>query len=221
MEIIVIRDVLEESNLRARENRAAFDRNGVFVVNLMSSPGSGKTTILQKTIPILKDLGINCSVIEGDIATTIDSDRLKPLGIQIVQANTEPFGGDCHIGSHLVQSALKHLDLNSIQILFIENIGNLVCPAEFYLGEDRKVVVLSLTEGEDKPLKYPLMFRECQLCLLNKTDLAPHLNIDLNILESNISKINSRLDIIFISALIGDGIPTWIDWLTKQMKIGD
>ena len=216
MEIPVIRDVLEKSNAIARENRAIFDQNQVFVVNIMSSPGSGKTSILQKTIPILKELGVNCAVIEGDITSTIDSDRLKPLGIQIVQANTEPFGGDCHIGSHLIQASLKHLDLTSIQILFIENIGNLVCPAEFYLGEDRKVVVLSLTEGEDKPLKYPLMFRECHLCLLNKMDLAPYLDTDLGILESNIRKINSKLSVIFTSAKTGEGVSTWIDWLISQ-----
>ncbi len=218
MEITVIRDVLEESNARAQENRAAFDRHGVFVINMMSSPGAGKTTILQKAIPILKDRGIICAVIEGDITSTIDADRLKPLGIPIVQANTEPFGGDCHVGSHLVQAALDHLDLSTIQILFIENIGNLVCPAEFYLGEDRKVVVLSLPEGEDKPLKYPLMFRECQLCLLSKMDLLPHLDIDLDLIKSNIHKINGGLDIIPVSAKTGEGLTEWCDWL-KQ--VGD
>ncbi|NQS98071.1 MAG: hydrogenase nickel incorporation protein HypB [candidate division Zixibacteria bacterium] len=216
MEIPVIRDVLEESNAIARENRAVFDRNRVFVVNLMSSPGSGKTTLLQKTIPVLTELGIKCAVIEGDITSTLDSERLKPLGIPIVQANTEPFGGDCHVGSHFIKASLEHLDLTSIQLLFIENIGNLVCPAEFYLGEDRKVVMLSLTEGEDKPLKYPLMFRECHLCLLSKVDLAPHLDIDISVLESNICKINSQLNVIFVSAKTGEGISTWIDWLMNQ-----
>lgn len=216
MEISIVRDVLEESNLLAQENREIFDRCGVFVVNLMSSPGSGKTTLLQKTIPILHSLGINCAVIEGDIASTLDSEKLKPLDIQIVQANTEPFGGDCHIGSHLIKAALEFLDLSSIQILFIENIGNLVCPAEFYLGEDRRVVVLSITEGEDKPLKYPLMFRECHTCIISKMDLLPHLDIDLNLLQSNIRIVNSQLKIIFNSAKTGEGIATWIDWLMRQ-----
>ena len=219
MEIPVIRDVLEESNMRARENRTVFDRYNVFVVNMMSSPGAGKTTILQKTIPVLKENGINCAVIEGDITTTLDSDLLKPLGVPIVQANTEPFGGDCHVGSHLIQAALEYLDLSSIQILFIENIGNLVCPAEFYLGENRKAVVLSLPEGEDKPLKYPLMFRECHLCLLNKMDLAPHLDIDIDLIKSNIRKINGGLDIIPLSAKTGEGISEWVDWLVMESGV--
>ncbi len=216
MEIRVIRDVLEESNARARENRSTFDQYGIFVVNIMSSPGSGKTTLLQRTIPLLQERGISCAVIEGDISSTLDSERLQPLGVPVVQANTEPFGGDCHVGSHLVQAALEHLNLEEISMLFIENIGNLVCPAEFYLGEDCKVVVLSLTEGEDKPLKYPLMFRECDLCLINKMDLEPHLDIDLDLLKTNLQKINGRLDILPISAKTGDGITNWLDWLLNR-----
>jgi hydrogenase nickel incorporation protein HypB len=216
LEIPLIRDVLEESNVRARENRAVFDQHGILVMNIMSSPGSGKTSVLQKTIPILQEQDIICAVIEGDITSTLDSERLQPLNIQIVQANTEPFGGDCHLGSHLVQGALKFLDLSSINILFIENIGNLVCPAEFYLGEDRKVVILSITEGEDKPIKYPLMFRECDLCLLNKMDLMPYLEINVDLLKSNIKKINHQMTIIPVSAKTGEGISEWIDWLLAQ-----
>ncbi len=216
MEISIVRDVLEESNTIARENRGLFDQNQVFVVNLMSSPGSGKTSILSRTIPILLNQGLNCAVIEGDITSTIDSERLQPLGIQIVQANTEPFGGDCHIGSHLVKAALEYLDLSSIQILFIENIGNLVCPAEFYLGEDCKAVVLSITEGEDKPLKYPLMFRECQICMVSKIDLMPYLDYDLSLLEANIQKVNSQIEVIFNSAKTGEGMSTWVDWLMRK-----
>ncbi|MCX6641232.1 MAG: hydrogenase nickel incorporation protein HypB [bacterium] len=218
MEINVVRDVLEESNARAQENRKLFDQHGIFAVNIMSSPGSGKTTLLQKTIPLLQERRLSCAVIEGDITSTLDSERLKPLGIPVVQANTEPFGGDCHVGSHMVQGALKYLDLEKISILFIENIGNLVCPAEFYLGEDRKVVVLSLTEGEDKPVKYPLMFRECHLCLLSKMDLAPHLEVDQSLLNENLRKINGQLEIIPISSKTGDGLSLWIDWLLKQRK---
>ena len=219
MEIPIIRDVLEESNAIAKQNRILFEQYGVFVVNMMSSPGAGKTTLLRKTIPFLKALGIRCAVIEGDIATTIDSEQLKPLDIPIVQANTEPFGGDCHIGSHLINAALKFIDLKDIDILFIENVGNLVCPAEFYLGENRKMVMLSLPEGEDKPLKYPLMFRQCQLCVISKIDLAPHLNIELNTLNSNIHLINGSLDILFLSAVTGEGVSGWIDWLIKQIKL--
>jgi hydrogenase nickel incorporation protein HypB len=218
MEIPIIRDVLEESNLRAQENRALFDKHGIFTVNIMSSPGSGKTMLLQKTIPAVKERGFSCAVIEGDITSTIDSERLQPLGVPVVQANTEPFGGDCHLGSHLVQAALKHLDLPAIDFLFIENIGNLVCPAEFYLGENRRVVVLSLPEGEDKPLKYPLMFRECSLCLLNKMDLAPHLEVDVERIKSNIRKTNGQIDILLVSAKTGEGIDQWIAWLLHARK---
>jgi hydrogenase nickel incorporation protein HypB len=216
MEIPVIRDVLEESNALAKENRDLFDQHGVYVINIMSSPGSGKTTLLQKTIPLLKAKGLNCAVIEGDITSTLDSERLSPLGIPVVQANTEPFGGDCHVGAHLVQAALKHFDLPSLDFLFIENIGNLVCPAEFYLGEDKKVVVLSLTEGEDKPLKYPLMFRECQVCLINKVDLAPHLEIPVPLLRQNIRKVNGAMDIIEVSSKTGTGIGEWVAWLLSK-----
>lgn len=219
IEIPVVRDVLEESHARAVENRVQFDEHGVFVVNLMSSPGSGKTTILQKTIPLLQQRGLRCAVIEGDITSSLDSERLLPLGIPIVQANTEPFGGDCHLGSHLVQAALKHLDLSAIQMLFIENVGNLVCPAEFHLGEDRKVVVLSLAEGEDKPLKYPLMFRECQLCLLSKMDLAPYVTVNPDALKSNLHQINGQLEIIPMSIHDDNGFCVWVDWLMRQRDI--
>jgi len=218
MEMPIIRDVLEESNARAQENRAQFDRHGIFVVNIMSSPGSGKTTLLQKTIPLLQERSMKCAVIEGDITSTIDSERLLPLGIPVVQANTEPSGGDCHVGPHLVQAALTHFDLPSLDVLFIENIGNLVCPAEFYLGEDARVVVLSVTEGEDKPLKYPLMFRECRLCLLSKMDLVPHLEINIERLRRNIAQTNGRMEVIPVSAKTGDGLADWAAWLLARMK---
>lgn len=216
MEIPVIRDVLEESNARAQENRALLDKHGIFTVNIMSSPGAGKTLLLQKTIPRLQAAGLRCAVIEGDITSTLDSERLRPLGIPVVQANTEPFGGDCHVGSHLVQAALRHFDLPALDVLFIENIGNLVCPAEFDLGEHRKVVVLAVTEGEDKPLKYPLMFRECQLCLLNKVDLVPHLDCDIAGYRRNIQRTNGQLDVIPLSAKTDEGVSQWIEWIVRQ-----
>jgi hydrogenase nickel incorporation protein HypB len=218
MEIPVIKNVLEESEALAKANRALFDQHNIFVLNLMSSPGSGKTTLLAKTIPLLTRQGIHCAVIEGDITSTIDSERLQPLGIPIVQANTEPFGGDCHVGAHLVQAALQYLELPKIQILFIENIGNLVCPAEFYLGENRKVVLLSLPEGEDKPLKYPLMFRESHLCLLTKTDLAPYLDIDIERIRENIRKVNGEIIIIPVSSKTDNGLAEWVDWVLEEKK---
>ncbi len=213
MQIPIIKDVLEESNALALENREIFDKHGIFVVNIMSSPGAGKTTLLEKTIPILNERGLRSGVIEGDITTTLDAARLAPLGVPVVQANTEPFGGDCHIGSHLVQAALKHLPLESLDYLFIENIGNLVCPAEFYLGENRKVVLLSLPEGEEKALKYPLMFRESHLCLLTKMDLEPHLDVDAASFETNVRSINGNLKVLKISAKTGVGMEGWIGWL--------
>jgi hydrogenase nickel incorporation protein HypB len=204
---------LEESNALAEQNRGRLLSADVFTVNIMSSPGAGKTTLLQQTIRELQALGKHSGVIEGDITTTLDSERLAPLGVPVVQVNTQPFGGDCHVGAHLVQAALRHFDLPALDYLFIENIGNLVCPAEFDLGEHRKVVVLSLPEGEDKPLKYPLMFRECHLCLLNKIDLLPYLDVDLRNLTANIRQINGQLPVLPISAKTGDGLEAWIHWL--------
>ncbi|MBU0691319.1 hydrogenase nickel incorporation protein HypB [bacterium] len=218
MEIPLVRDVLKESNARAEENRSEFKEHRVFVVNVMSSPGSGKTEILKRTISDLRKQNIRCAVIEGDITSTLDSERLTPLGIPVVQANTEPFGGDCHIGSHLVQGALKHLDLDSLDVLFIENVGNLVCPAEFDLGEDKKVVVLSLPEGSDKPLKYPLMFRECHACLANKTDLAPYLDVNLAEVGVNVNRINENIVFIPLSAKTGDGFDAWIEWILYGIR---
>jgi hydrogenase nickel incorporation protein HypB len=225
MNIPVVRNVLEESDALAAENRRRFAESGVFVVNMMSSPGSGKTTLLARTIRDLQSRNLRCAVIEGDITTTLDSERLAPLGIPVVQANTEPFGGDCHIGSHLVHAAAQELPLSALDFLFIENIGNLVCPAEFDLGEHRKVVVLSLPEGEDKPLKYPLMFRECQMCLLNKFDLQEHLDVDIPTVMRNIHQVNGMLPVIPLSARSGNGVGAWLDWLIagheeERMKRG-
>ncbi len=213
MEIPVVRNVLEESDALAEQNRGRLLSADVFTVNIMSSPGAGKTTLLQRTIRHLQTLGKRCGVIEGDITTSLDAERLAPLGVPVVQVNTQPFGGDCHVGAHLVQAALDQLDLRKLDYLFIENIGNLVCPAEFDLGEHRKVVVLSLPEGEDKPLKYPLMFRESHLCLLNKVDLLPHLDVDPRKVTSNIRQINGQMPVMPISAKTGDGMDAWIGWL--------
>jgi len=213
MRIPVLTNLLEESDALANLNRQTFDAAGVFVVNLMSSPGAGKTTILAKTIELLRDRGLRCAVLEGDITSTLDSERLAPLGVPVVQANTEPFGGDCHVGSHFVKAALDHLPIHDLDYLFIENIGNLVCPAEFYLGEHRKVVVLSLPEGEDKPVKYPLMFRECQACLLNKLDLLPYLDVSVPLLRERIATVNGGLTVFPVSAKTGIGLGSWIEWL--------
>ncbi|MGB5986256.1 MAG: hydrogenase nickel incorporation protein HypB, partial [Desulfobacterales bacterium] len=176
--IQVERRILDENEQMAADNRRHFAAHGVFVLNLMSSPGSGKTTLLEKTLARLAGK-IRCAVIVGDICTTHDADRLAASGMPVIQVNTDQFGGDCHLTAPLIAKAAEQFDLDVIDLLIVENVGNLVCPAEFDLGEDARVVVLSTTEGEDKPIKYPLMFRQCDLALINKIDLLPYLDFDL------------------------------------------
>lgn len=217
MEIEIGRKVLDVNETNARRNRERFAAQGVFVVNMMSSPGSGKTTILEKTLvriaPALKS-----AVIVGDICTSNDAERLLKTGVPVVQVNTDAFGGDCHLAAHLIEDAAEKIDLDAIDLLIVENVGNLVCPAEFDIGEDARVVVLSVTEGEDKPLKYPLMFRVCDAALLNKTDLLPYLDYDAAVVKKNMQKIHPEIPIFEISAYTGDGFDTWIEWLIGSVK---
>jgi hydrogenase nickel incorporation protein HypB len=213
----VLRDVLGSNDLIARENRQAFDAHGCFVVNLMSAPGSGKTTILERTLEAL-DGRIRSGVIEGDVLGTLDADRLAPLGAPVVQIDTDPhFGGECHLDARMIRNALAALPLDGLEIVFIENVGNLVCPAEFKVGEDRKVMVLSVAEGDDKPLKYPLMFRVSHLLLLNKIDLADHVDFEPARFRANVARVNPGLPVIELSAKTGQGLEAWIDWLTTSM----
>ncbi len=217
MEVKVVKNILAQNEGIAEENRRRLKEKGVFAVNLMSSPGSGKTSILERTLGLIKD-EFKVGVIEGDICTTADADRLKKYEIPIVQINTEPFGGDCHLEAHMLQKALDCLDLSSIELLLIENLGNLVCPAEFKLGADRRVAILSITEGEDKPLKYPLIFRVADLLLINKIDLEEYLEVDVQRIEENAGKINPELPIIRTSAKSGEGFDQWKEWLSKGIK---
>jgi hydrogenase nickel incorporation protein HypB len=213
----VLRSVLDSNDLIARENRREFDAHGCFVVNLMSAPGSGKTTILERTLGALRGR-LGAAVIEGDVQGTLDADRLAPLGVPVVQINTDPhFGGACHLDARMIRNALPALALDGVDVVFIENVGNLVCPAEFRVGEDKKVMVLSVTEGEDKPLKYPLMFRVSQLLLLNKTDLLEHLDFDLARFRANVARVNPALPVIELSARTGRGIEAWVDWLQREV----
>jgi len=217
VQVSVLRGVLDANDLIARENRKEFDAHGCFVVNLMSAPGSGKTAILERTLKVL-DGQLQAAVIEGDVLGTLDADRLLPFGVPVVQINTDPyFGGECHLDARMIRNALAALPLEGVDVVFIENVGNLVCPAEFSVGEDRKVMVLSVAEGEDKPLKYPLMFRVSDLLLLNKTDLLEHLDFDLRDFRANAARANPRLPIIELSARTGQGFERWIDWLLREV----
>ncbi|HSO18429.1 MAG TPA: hydrogenase nickel incorporation protein HypB [Desulfosarcina sp.] len=216
-EIKVVRRVLDANDIMAERLRTVFAENQVFVLNMMSSPGSGKTTILQKTLArIMPDL--RCAVIVGDICTTHDADRLAQSGAPVIQINTDEFGGDCHLAAHVVEKAVAGLDLSAIDLLVVENIGNLVCPAEFDIGEDKRVVVLSVTEGEDKPAKYPLMFRECDATLLNKIDLLPYLDFDMDLARTSIANIHPGMPVFETSAKTEAGFDAWIGWIQDQVK---
>ena len=210
--IKVVRRVLDANDMMAEQNRQRFREKGVFVLNMMSSPGSGKTTTLEKTLGRIMP-EIKTAVIVGDICTTNDADRLAKSGVPVVQINTDQFGGDCHLAAHVIEKALDGLDLDAIDLLIVENIGNLVCPAEFDIGEDARVVVLSVTEGEDKPAKYPLMFRECDATLLNKTDLLPYLDYDIDLAIKTIGQIHPDMPVFEISSKTEDGFEPWLQWL--------
>ena len=213
--VSVSEDVLDANETIARANREDFDRHRVTVVNLMSSPGAGKTSLLERGIAGSGDTRVG--VLEGDVQGTLDADRLAALHIPVTQINTEPgFGGECHLDANMVRSAIPELPLAEIDILVIENVGNLVCPAEFRVGEDVRAMVSSVTEGEDKPLKYPLMFRTCDLVLINKIDLLDHLDFDLDRFLSNLDDVHPGVDRILVSAKTGEGVDQWRDWLLRR-----
>ena len=214
-EIKVMQKILNINDRIADELRISLKEKGIFYINLMSSPGSGKTTLLEKTA---EKFGKNIFVIEGDIQTTLDAERVSKAGIRSYQINTGPFGGDCHLESGWIKSAIEEIDLEGIEILFVENIGNLVCPAEFDVGAHVNAVVLSVTEGEDKPLKYPLAFRNSQLCIISKTDLLPYLDIKLEKIKENIKNVNPQMEVIELSAKTGEGFTDWIEYLKENKK---
>lgn len=216
-EIKVVRKVLDANDTMAAQNRKLFAEKGLFVINVMSSPGSGKTAVLERTL--VEIVGeIPSAVIVGDICTTNDAVRLAHTGVPVVQINTDEFGGDCHLSAHVVAEAVSRLDLSEARLLVVENVGNLVCPAEFDIGEDIRCVVLSVTEGEDKPLKYPLMFRVCDVALLNKIDLIPHLDFDREAVIANIRAIDQSMPIFEVSARTGEGFAPWLEWLKEKVK---
>ena len=212
MEIKVVRNILEANEVIASQNSALFAEKGVYVVNLMGSPGAGKTTLLERTVEHLKDRR-KIAVIEGDIETSRDAERIADHGIPTVQINT---GGACHLDGNMVRSGLKGLDLDQIDLLIVENVGNLVCPAEFQIGEHHKVMIISVTEGDDKPLKYPLMFQVSSVLLVNKIDLLPYLDFDMKQFRSDALKVNPKLEIIPISCTTGEGLDAWYRWLEER-----
>ena len=210
----VLEDVLDANGTIARANRDDFDRHGVTVVNLMGSPGAGKTAVLEASLRGLE--GVRAGVLEGDVQGTLDADRLASLDVPVTQINTDPsFGGECHLDANMVRSAIPSLPLAEIDLLVIENVGNLVCPAEFVVGENARVMVSSVAEGEDKPVKYPLMFRAVDLVLVSKVDLLPHLDFDLDRYLGNLDSVHPGVPRILVSALTGDGIDAWRDWLLR------
>src|SRR3954454_21957509 len=214
----VVEDVLDANNTIARANREDFDRHGVAVVNLMSAPGAGKTRLLERALDGLAERGVRGGVLEGDVQGSYDADRLSLLHIPVVQLNTDGgFGGECHLDANMVRSALPSLPLEDIDLLIVENVGNLVCPAEFRVGEDHRVMVSSVTEGEDKPLKYPLMFRACELVVINKIDLLEHLDFDLAKFLERLEAVHPGVPHLLLSARTGEGVDAFRAWLRERV----
>ncbi len=212
--IDVQKDVLTENHLLAESNRDFFNTREITALNLVSSPGSGKTTILENTITAIKS-EISQAVIEGDQQTMRDAERIDKTGVPVVQVNT---GTGCHLDAHMIQHAIQKLDLQSKSILFIENVGNLVCPALFDLGEAMKIVIISVTEGDDKPQKYPHMFDAASICIINKIDLLPYVDFNVDQCKKFALEVNYRLKFFELSAKTGDGMDNWIAWLKQQQK---
>ncbi len=213
----VVQDVLDANQTIARANRADFDRAGVTVVNFMSAPGAGKTMLIERVLERLEAVGagLRVGVLEGDVQGSLDAERLARFpDVPVAQLNTAPgFGGECHLDANMVRTALPSLPLDQLNLLLIENVGNLICPAEFPVGEDARVMVASVTEGEDKPLKYPLMFRACELVLVNKADLLPYLDCDLDRFFQNLDAVHPGVARMLVSARTGTGVDAWCDWL--------
>jgi hydrogenase nickel incorporation protein HypB len=213
--VAVLETILAENDRIANANRVEFARAGVTTVNLMSSPGAGKTTLLKRTIVALRDR-LRMGILEGDIATSLDADELDSLGVPVSLVNTSAgFGGECHLDATMVRSGLARLPLASLDLLVIENVGNLVCPAEFDVGQHARAMVYAITEGEEKPLKYPVMFHACDVVVVNKIDLLPHLEFDLDRFYANLRMVNPTVRVVEASARTGHGISEWCAWLSE------
>jgi len=214
MQVRMVKKILEANDRIAEENRRTLKDAGVLAVNLMSAPGAGKTTLLAKTIPVLAGR-LRFGVIEGDIQGTYDAEVIAALGVPVIQINTE---GACHLDANMISDILPEMPLSDIDVLVIENVGNLVCPAEFDVGEEAKVMLLSVTEGHDKPLKYPLMFQKSEALILNKIDLLPHIDVDMEKIRRDALALNPRLKIFEISCRSGEGMDAWITWLQSRRQ---
>lgn len=211
--INVRQSVFEENNKIAMKNREFLDSLNLFVVNLMSAPGAGKTSIIERTIDALKEK-VKIGVIEGDITSSIDAEELEKKGVPTIQLNT---GGECHLDANMISQAIENFNFDGLDLVIIENVGNLVCPAEFKVGEDMKVMIISAPEGHDKPKKYPLMFMESSALIINKIDLLPYIDTDLDTLIKNAKEINPSLQIFKTSAKTGEGIKEWAEWLIERI----
>jgi len=214
MEIKVLQDILSANDTIARRNQDRLDKHGVLTVNIMSSPGAGKTSLILQTINRLKPK-TRVAVIEGDVASRIDADKVHQQGVPVVQINT---AGGCHLEANMAENALNNLPLEEIDLLLIENVGNLICPAEFALGEHKKVMLLSLPEGDDKPYKYPLMFNEADVVLVNKIDLLPFLEFNITAFCEAVTGLNPKVKIFQVSCKTGEGLEAWFSWLLDEMK---
>jgi hydrogenase nickel incorporation protein HypB len=214
--ITVVTKILEANDRVAEENRRMFSEAGAYAIDLIGSPGAGKTMLLEATLPALAGL-MRVGVIAGDIETTLDAQRISAFNVPVVQATTGAFGGACHLEASTVRQAADQLDLDCLDLVFIENVGNLVCPAEFDIGQGARVVVLSVTEGEDKPLKYPLAFSTADFVVINKADLLPYLDLDMDALRRNLRQVNPKLEWVELSARTGGGLDSWIGWIRDKM----
>lgn len=212
-EIEVIKNILGENDRVAAENQAMFAKKGVYVLNLMGSPGAGKTSVLEKTMEYLAGK-TRMAVIEGDLFTSRDAERIEKHGVPVIQINT---AGGCHLDAPMVQKVAQKLALDAVDLLIVENVGNLVCPAEFAIGEDDKAVVLSITEGDDKPMKYPLIFKESAIALLNKVDILPYCDFDMAAAKEDILTLHPGMQVMEISCTKGQGVAAWCDWLLEKV----
>ncbi len=213
---VIEKNILKASEDTANENREVLRHNNVFTVNIISSPGAGKTSLIERVGPVLKEEGVPFTVITGDCFTTRDAERIDVLKIPVIQINT---GNACHINGQLIKAALKDVDLTKMDLLIIENVGNLVCPAQFDLGEDTKIALFSVPEGDDKPVKYPLIIKQSRLALINKMDLLEHSDFDVSFCEESIKKINPGIETLLISCKKDEGLDGFISWVKENIKI--